>query len=963
MNRISAKPSLLAGGFFVLVSLLAAPPPAGAGDPELIFSTIETEHFNIHYHQGLERIARLAAAIAENVHLKLTTLFGWEVDGPTEVVINDPTDSANGWARASPRPQIQLYATAPALDSSLASYDHWLRTLITHEYTHVIHLQMHGGVAKVINAIFGDVYLPNQMQPTWFIEGMAVMDETYFTTAGRIRSASYRMMMRADALEGKLLSLGELSNYTRDYPRGQNHYVYGAMFVDWLRARFGTEKLIEICREYGSEPIPYGLNRVFERVLGEELVSLYREWLSQVRVEAEQARRRVREAGLDESARITFDGETKGWPIFSRDGRAAIVAIADGLERPGIFELPLDGSPRERIVLSGSKSRVSLDRAGRLFYVRAAPVKNTYHFSDVFALDSRDGEPRRLTTGLRARSAAISPGGDRLALTLNEAGTSRLVLADERGNPLRTLIDSEPDDQVYDPSWSPDGRSIAAVVRRDHEVDLVLVDVDTGDVKRITDDAALDRSPVFDPGGRYLLFASDRSGIFDIYAYDFETEKTLRATGVVTGAVFPAVSPDGERLAFLQYHADGWDLHVKPFEPESYPPAGPCARPEVAPEPAPDPVAIDSEPYNPLPSLLPRHWELNWTAVGGSSMLQAATSMNDATGRHNVGAQLNWGISEQTLNARAGYSYGGLRPGLHLGFSRSMNPRNDGYEVGGDERRWTQVVTTGSLRLSAPIYAIDRSHNLSVGYSVTHARPLEEPETELDPRAERPVVPSQYFRAGIDFGWSFSEVESSVFGVSPENGRRVSAGVALYHPALGGNQTMATFRYRWTEYLEAPWLDHHVFALGLRGGVHVSDPPQQGTFSVGGYRQQSILDNIINNTGAALPSLRGYPPGSFQGDRMHSLRLEYRFPVWWAEAAYETLPAFFRRVHAAVFSDNVLIDYERLDRGDWKSSVGGELIWQIWLGYYQPMNLRTGYAYGIMHGGTHEVIIVLGSSF
>ena len=183
----------------IALAAMLLPAAARAGDPDLVFETIHTEHFNIHFHQGLERTARIVATVAEEIHDRLTIQLGWEVDGPTEVVITDSTDSANGMAMASPRPMVWLYATGPDTDSALTNHDHWLRTLFMHEYTHVIHLQMHGGLARVINAIFGDVYLPNQMQPRWFIEGLAQMNETHQTTAGRNRSASYAMSLRAAA--------------------------------------------------------------------------------------------------------------------------------------------------------------------------------------------------------------------------------------------------------------------------------------------------------------------------------------------------------------------------------------------------------------------------------------------------------------------------------------------------------------------------------------------------------------------------------------------------------------------------------------------------------------------------------------------------------------------------------------------------------------------------------------------
>jgi WD40 repeat protein len=948
----------------IALAIGLAPAATRAGDPELVFQTIHTEHFNIHFHQGLERTARLTATIAEEVHDRLTILFGWEVDGPTELVISDPTDSANGMAMASPRPQIRLYATGPTMDSALANHDHWLRTLIVHEYVHVVHLQMHGGLARVINAIFGDVYLPNQMQPRWFIEGLAVVSETYETTAGRIRSSFFNMVIRTAALEGKLLELDELSNVMRQWPRGHDHYIYGAMFLDYVRTRFGEDKITEICQMHGSEPIPYGLNRVFKRVLGVELTTLYEDWATHVKQSAAELKDEVEAAGHTQSTAVTTDGETKGRPIFSVDGDRLLLAAYDGNERSGIFEVSLDGKERRRLVLSSGGSPISADRAGQLYYTRSAPYKQFYYFNDVFVLVPGAREPTRLTHGLRAREVAASPRGDRLALTVNDDGTTRLVLADDQGRPLKVLVSPEPDDQVFDPAWSPDGRQVAFVRRIGAQVDLFLVDVETGEQRRLTDDRALEQGPVFDPSGRYLLFSSDRTGIENIYAFDLEQGRALMLTNVITGATGPAVSPDGERLAFLRYSAYGWDLHLMPFDPGSARPAPGMARVPEDPPPAPLPDdEAEVGPYNPLPSLLPRYWMIGMTAAENDTLVQAVTGMRDAVGRHGIAAELNYGINEQAISSRVAYSYSGLVPSLHLGFSRSMSVRDSGYVVGGEDRRWVQEVLSGSLSLSAPVLGVDRNHSLSAGYSVTYAQPRDEPEVEYDPQGDYPRFPRQFFRAGFDFSWSFSDVVSSVFGITPEDGRSLSASVGFYHPSLGGTQKLVVFRYGWTEYQETPWLDHHVVALRVNGGVYVSDPPEQASFAVGGYVEQNIVDAIWNNKPAGLPSLRGYPPGAFSGDQYHSLRLEYRFPLWWVESGYQSLPAFFRRLQAGVFSDNVLVTFDELDTDDWKSGIGAELVWAFLVGYFMPVTIRTGYAYGLMDGGAHEIIVVMGSSF
>ena len=116
---------LAIGSWVFLLFVCVLTSSARAGDPKKYFRTIKTEHFNVHYHQGLEHEARIAATICEETHEDLTILFGWEVQGPTEVVITDRTDSANGSASAMGRPVMRLHATAPSLGMTLQAYDHY----------------------------------------------------------------------------------------------------------------------------------------------------------------------------------------------------------------------------------------------------------------------------------------------------------------------------------------------------------------------------------------------------------------------------------------------------------------------------------------------------------------------------------------------------------------------------------------------------------------------------------------------------------------------------------------------------------------------------------------------------------------------------------------------------------------------------------------------------------------------
>ena len=163
----------------VLVALLARPRDAGAvSDPTLLWQTFETAHFRIHHHKGLEKVAKRVAEVAEDVHARLVGPMGWAPKEFTNIVLTDDTDFANGSATALPYNTVRLFVTAPDDLSPLNDYDDWQLELITHEYTHILHIDNISGLPSIVNAVLGKTLAPNQAQPRWIIEGLAVVHET-----------------------------------------------------------------------------------------------------------------------------------------------------------------------------------------------------------------------------------------------------------------------------------------------------------------------------------------------------------------------------------------------------------------------------------------------------------------------------------------------------------------------------------------------------------------------------------------------------------------------------------------------------------------------------------------------------------------------------------------------------------------------------------------------------------------
>ena len=78
----------------------------------------------------------------------------------------------------------------------------------------------------------------------------------------------------------------------------------------------------------------------------------------------------------------------------------------------------------------------------------------------------------------------------------------------------------------YNPTVSPDGKTIAYVSARDGDWEIYLIDADGKNERRITNDIGRSIQPAFSPDGRHLVFVSDRSDTFHIYMMSFDEPVT-----------------------------------------------------------------------------------------------------------------------------------------------------------------------------------------------------------------------------------------------------------------------------------------------------------------------------------------------------------------------------------------------------------------------------------------------------
>jgi Tol biopolymer transport system component len=106
--------------------------------------------------------------------------------------------------------------------------------------------------------------------------------------------------------------------------------------------------------------------------------------------------------------------------------------------------------------------------------------------------------------------------------------------------------------EYYSPRWSPDGKRITFSVYKGKRWDLYMVNADSSNLRRLTDDSADGNSAAWSPNGKKIAFASKRAGNTDIYIMSADKSNLVQLTsnvGKLNGG--PSWSPDGKKIAFV----------------------------------------------------------------------------------------------------------------------------------------------------------------------------------------------------------------------------------------------------------------------------------------------------------------------------------------------------------------------------------------------------------------------------
>lgn len=948
-------------------------------DPQLNWQTLHSEHFEIHFHDDEQALAQTVADISERVYIKITDYFDWQPRAKTQVVLSDRVDYTNGYAIPVPNNLLVIYVTPP--DDPIAlldNYDDFLTMLITHEFTHIVHIDKATRGPKILRNIFGrmDWLFPNAFQPPWVVEGIATYQESLVKPGvGRGNNSLYKGLMRLDVANG-IKTLRQVNQPVTDWPVGITRYLYGVYYFNFLKEKYGDEGIKRWVDNQSDNIIPFLVNSTSARAFGKKLDGMwwgYQNYLKE-QFNGDIATRTQR--GLTPGKAISDTGYLTGYPRSLANGDLYYIK-SDVLGEPKLMQLRNGASnPVELTTIHGDHFDIHPQRGVLIPQLDA--VRNTNIYSDLSIIDLATLDSRQITHGKRYTRATWHPNGTQILAVHNNLRNKRLDLLNADGDFIETLWQGSHNEIVSDMQWTPDGNAvIAAVWREGGNWNLEQFTVATRQWKALTTSPAIEMQPVLSADGKRLLYSADYDGAFNIYQLDIHSGQTTQLTNVMGAAIAATWAQNDAGIYYMDLGKSGFDVyHVDKqhyFDSKTTRLARPSAigqqllkvsnsEPETRPATKVTTQVTTDIPathyrvtaYSALGKVLPTSWFPYLLIDDQRVETGASTYGGDPLNRHLYNAFLAYDAKNNWSFGGFSYLYDRFNPSLKLAAFREVLIHRDGDDLEGFSNS-----DSYSAELLFPWLTRDRSMTFHIGLVSEHVTEkfAEVPSFVINESTDELAGVALTYNSAKRYARSVSNNDGQTFRLVYEDS-----------DALDGDFTGQVATADWRGFLRLR--GQHVLATRVVYG-RGNDNPRP--FRLGGISNGFFMSSpgqtVVTPTEEVFNkrqyALRGYPEGltTLSGRRMALIETEWRFPVARIERGFMTPPVGIHQIHGRAFYNAGEAWQDSRDSSQVRHGAGIEINAEVVLGYLIGIDVRTGYAHGFDDDGEDQWYLRVGATF
>jgi len=237
-----------------------------------------------------------------------------------------------------------------------------------------------------------------------------------------------------------------------------------------------------------------------------------------------------------------------------------------------IYVMDWDGANQQKITSHGhiAISPAWSTKGDKISYTAFVfHKKNKVHNADLFIYELATAK-RFLVSyrkGMNSGSAFL-PGDEHLLLTLSKDGNPDIYKMTADGVTLTQLTKGPNRSMNVEPAVSPDGKTVAFSSDRAGKPMIFLMDINGGNVKRITYAGKYNSTPAWSPDGKMLAFAALDGKNFDIFTMNRDGSNLKRMTearkpdGRPANNESPSWSPDGRHILFSSDRTGKYQLYI-----------------------------------------------------------------------------------------------------------------------------------------------------------------------------------------------------------------------------------------------------------------------------------------------------------------------------------------------------------------------------------------------------------------
>lgn len=913
---------------FLLLPLAQADAPSGED-----WFTIQSPNFRVHHTAALEVYARSVTQAFERSLPEIEKRLNWRMPRPLDVVVMNPSDSANGLAMNFPNTHIELFSAPFSVDSPLGTYVSWSDELAMHELTHIVANDGGLGFYKTLRFIFGSWVKPNGFQPVWITEGLAVFQETSLSKGGRGRSPLLDSMLRVAVQEGKLnswdyTSLDRFNDSVPWWPGGNTQYLLG--YTIQAIPTKAKPNLPGMLSYQNAGNLPLAPNQALRQTTGQEWSEVWAGATDKL------SERYARPVGEKIACKLTMSGRHTGGHAVSGDGW--IYFSEEDWHRGHHLarmraDAPCDSREVEQLVRKrySGPTQVAVSPSGAKVAYSAYDPGFENFFSDVYVWN-HDGGIDRITKDGRARDPAFENEETLLFVRANPDTSQSIVRRKLESGTETELFTSAPLERVSG-LFARDGRIVFALHHNNgHEKIHELVGGHaTPLLGKLHPSREFERNPYISPDGRTVYFAATYGhGTQEIYALAFGAKSAERVMASSSGFLDkPVLLPDGSLLV-QDYGLNG--LNLARGEPGKNLAPG-FSPPEDLHEyltgekpfafSSPDIQLPASVPYSATGTtgigLWPQYWFPEVVGTLDGWLAGASTSGNDALAYH------RYFVSVQKD-------------------SRSNFPIYRGYYR---NRANKTAFHVEALQTNNYFSSFKQSHRNST-YSAEAIFPLWDFSISFGTAYRERRLFGSRSTSGLFFNSiSIDRTGSTPSAIAPNWGYNFSNFTA-YFPGAKGERTFTDIRPELGLYTRG-FHPSHSISLNAAAGIS-SNKFLTSNYYQGGGPSGTDSGNFI---------VRGYPTDVLFGKKVVTANLAYTFPIVHVHHGLGTNPVFLDSIGARFLGDAGTADYMGIFSGKNFSyyevsklgrrviyGAGADLLFKGSILYHIPVTLVVGGHYG-----------------